>query len=82
MPVVTLSEKRGFYMPQAATQNETASSVENLEQQIRARIDSLSYLPTTAAVAMKFVELGKNLDAEPSDYAKVISAHGPGSDTK
>ena len=46
----------------------------DLQQQIRARIDSLSYLPTTAAVAIKFVELGKNPDAEPADYAKVISA--------
>ncbi|MGB2985436.1 MAG: diguanylate cyclase [Phycisphaerae bacterium] len=61
-------------MPQVTTEAKAASSSDNLEQQIRARIDSLSYLPTTAAVAMKFVELGKNLDAEPSDYAKVISA--------
>ena len=45
-----------------------------LEQRIRAKIDSLSYLPTTAAVAMKFIELGKNKDAEPADYAKVIGA--------
>lgn len=45
-----------------------------LEQRIRAKIESLSYLPTTAAVAMKFIELGKNPDAEPADYAKVISA--------
>lgn len=46
----------------------------NLEQQVRNRIASLSYLPTTVAVAMKFVELGKNPDAEPNDYAKVIEA--------
>ena len=45
-----------------------------LEQQIRARIDSLSYLPTTVAVAMKFIELGKDPAAEPSDYAKVVSS--------
>jgi diguanylate cyclase (GGDEF)-like protein len=45
-----------------------------LEQQVRARIQGLSYLPTTAAVAMKFMELGKDPEAEPSDYAKVISS--------
>lgn len=61
-------------MTQTATETETANSTGSLEQQIRARIDSLSYLPTTAAVAMKFVELGKNGDADPADYAKVISA--------
>lgn len=47
-----------------------------LEQEIRARIESLSYLPTTVAVAMKFIDLGKNPNAEPADYAKVISADG------
>jgi diguanylate cyclase (GGDEF)-like protein len=46
----------------------------SIEQQIRKRIESLSYLPTTVAVAMKFIELGKNPDAEPSEYAKVISS--------
>jgi len=45
-----------------------------LEQQTRARIETLSYLPTTMAVAMKFIELGKNLDAGPADYAEVIGA--------
>jgi len=45
-----------------------------LEQQLRARIDSLSYLPTAVTVAMKFIELGKDPDAEPADYAKVIGA--------
>lgn len=49
-------------------------SVGEIERQIRARIDALSYLPTTAAVALKFVELGKDPEAEPADYAKVISA--------
>ena len=44
------------------------------EQEVRRRIESLSYLPTTVAVAMKFVELGKDPDAEPSDYARVISS--------
>jgi len=46
----------------------------HLEQKVRNRIASLSYLPTTVAVAMKFVELGKNPEAEPADYAKVIEA--------
>ncbi|HSW46253.1 MAG TPA: diguanylate cyclase [Phycisphaerae bacterium] len=45
-----------------------------LEQKIRVRINSLSYLPTTVGVAMKFVELGKNIEADPADYAKVISS--------
>jgi diguanylate cyclase (GGDEF)-like protein len=49
-------------------------SPRDLQRQIQARIDSLSYLPTTAAVAIKFVELGKDSLAEPADYAKVISA--------
>jgi diguanylate cyclase (GGDEF)-like protein len=46
----------------------------SLEQQVRARIDALSYLPTTASVAMKFVELGKRPDADPAEYARVISS--------
>ena len=58
----------------ASTARATKSHTGNLERQIQARINSLSYLPTTAAVAIKFVELGKNHDAEPADYAKVISA--------
>ncbi|HUB25877.1 MAG TPA: HDOD domain-containing protein [Tepidisphaeraceae bacterium] len=50
------------------------SQKSSLEQQVRTRIQGLSYLPTTAAVAMKFMELGKDPEAEPSDYAKVISS--------
>lgn len=45
-----------------------------LEQKVRDRVESLSYLPTTMAVAMKFVELGKDPDAEPAEYARVISS--------
>ncbi|MBU0718527.1 MAG: GGDEF domain-containing protein, partial [Planctomycetes bacterium] len=56
------------------TESAVASPTQDFEKEIRARIDSLSYLPTTAAVAMKFVELGKDPDAEPSDYAKIISS--------
>lgn len=47
-----------------------------LAQCIKERIDSLSYLPTTMAVAMKFIELGKNLESDPDDYVKVISSDG------
>lgn len=61
-------------MSQTIAKIEPVNAPDNLERQIRARIDSLSYLPTTAAVAMKFVELGKKPEAEPSEYAKVISA--------
>jgi len=61
-------------MTHATMKTEVSSSGGDLERQIRARIDSLSYLPTAGAVAMKFVELGRNLDADPSEYAKVISA--------
>lgn len=50
------------------------STVTTLESQVRERISTLSYLPTTVAVAMKFMELGKDPEAEPDDYAKVISS--------
>ncbi len=61
-------------MTHVATRTEVSRSSGTLEQQVRARLDSLSYLPTAAAVAMRFVELGRNLEADPSEYAKVISA--------
>lgn len=51
-----------------------ASKTGDMESLVRSRIQGLSYLPTTTAVAMKFMELGKNPDAEPADYAKVISS--------
>ncbi len=60
--------------PQPSPTTETTQGSADLRELIAARIESLSYLPTTAAVAMKFVELGKKLDAEPAEYAKVISA--------
>ena len=47
-----------------------------LEKRIRSRIESLSYLPTTVAIALKFIELGKDPDPDPAVYARVI-----GSDT-
>jgi HD-like signal output (HDOD) protein len=46
----------------------------SLEPLGRSRIDTLAYLPTSLAVAMKFVALGKNRDADPADYVRVISA--------
>jgi len=61
-------------MSQTTAEAAVATDAAELEQQVRARIESLSYLPTTVAVAMKFVELRNNLEAEPSDYAKVIGA--------
>ena len=61
-------------MSQVTAETSTSSSSGSLEQQIRERVDGLSYLPTSAAVAMRFVELGKDLDADPNEYAKVISA--------
>ena len=61
-------------MSQITAQTNAASPTGTMEERIRERIDSLTYLPTTAAVAMKFVELGKDLNAEPSDYARIISA--------
>lgn len=45
-----------------------------LEQQIRAKVEALNYLPTTAAVALKFVEMGKDAEADPVAYTKVISS--------
>jgi diguanylate cyclase (GGDEF)-like protein len=61
-------------MAQPAAAIEVDRSPDSLEREIRARIGSLSYLPTTVAVAMKFVRLGKDPDADASEYAKVISA--------
>ena len=61
-------------MNQTLTHPAPAAGAQHLERQVRELIDSLSYLPTTVGVAMKFVELGRNPDAEPSDYAKIISA--------
>lgn len=51
-----------------------AAGTTSAAKEIQARVASLSYLPTTAAVALKFVELGRSPEAEPADYARVISA--------
>jgi diguanylate cyclase (GGDEF)-like protein len=61
-------------MANNASTSTTTTNSSDMETQIRKRIQALSYLPTTAAVAMKFMELGKDPEAEPSDYAKVISS--------
>jgi diguanylate cyclase (GGDEF)-like protein len=52
----------------------TAASSIHLEQQLRAKVEALNYLPTTAAVALKFVEMGKDAEADPAEYTKVISS--------
>lgn len=51
-----------------------AASFPVYEHQLRARLKELSYLPTSAAVASKFLELGRNPDADPGEYSRVISA--------
>jgi two-component system, cell cycle response regulator len=51
-----------------------AAGPAGFERLIRERIESLAYLPTAVAVAMKLMQLGSNPEAEPSDYAKIISA--------
>ncbi len=45
-----------------------------LQDQILARVDSLSHLPTTPTVALKFIELGNDPEVDHGDYAAVISA--------
>src|SRR5688500_9508462 len=45
-----------------------------LEQQVRQRLETLAYLPTTIAVAMKLIELGKNPEPDPGEYAKIIGS--------
>ena len=49
-------------------------TAESLERRVRQHIESLSYLPSSSAVAMKFVELGQDLDSEPREYARVIGS--------
>jgi len=61
-------------MPQSANISANKNTRLDLESRIRSRISALSYLPTTAAVAMKFVELGKDPDAGPDQYCKVVSS--------
>jgi diguanylate cyclase (GGDEF)-like protein len=51
-----------------------SAAKQDFESRVKSRIDTLAYLPTTAAVAMKFIELGKEAEASPADYVKVISS--------
>ena len=57
-----------------ATLPPAKAKVNTRQRELLSRIDGLSYLPTSVAVAMKFLELGKDPDAEPADYVKVIEA--------
>ncbi len=43
-------------------------------QVIQSQIEQLAYLPGSAAVAIKFIELGKDADAGPVEYDRVISS--------
>ncbi len=61
-------------MSQTSTQTVMATDPAAIEKRIRGQIESLAYLPTAVTVAMKFMELGADSDAEPSDYAKIIGA--------
>ncbi len=45
----------------------------NAQRAMRLRIESLTYLPTSVGVALKLMELGHNTEADPSEYARVIS---------
>ena len=63
----------GFASNNNAARN-GAVTMQPLDQLVRARVASLSYLPTTTAVAMKFMELGRNPEADPADYATVIGS--------
>src|SRR5687767_10214566 len=58
----------------ARTPASKAPAATDFESQVRARIETLAYLPTTSAVAMKFIELGKDPEASPNEYVKVISS--------
>jgi diguanylate cyclase (GGDEF)-like protein len=55
-----------------ATLPSAKGNVHTRQRELLSHIDGLSYLPTSVAVAMKFLELRKDPDAEPVDYVKVI----------
>ena len=59
---------------QSTIETPTRDTAESLERRVRQHIESLAYLPSSAAVAMKFVELGQDLDTEPREYANVIGS--------
>lgn len=54
--------------------NSKAAACAPFEQQVRARIQAVSYLPTSTSVALKFIALGKNREADSAEYLKVISS--------
>ncbi len=63
--------------PMAATvarQEARPAPAGRLEAALRSRIQALSNLPTSAAVAVKFIELGRDPDTGPQDYAKVVAS--------
>ncbi|UCG17153.1 MAG: GGDEF domain-containing protein [Phycisphaerales bacterium] len=45
-----------------------------LESTLRRHVDQLTYLPASVSVAVKFIELGTDLDAGPVEYEKTISS--------
>ena len=45
-----------------------------IKLELRRKVEQLSYLPTSVAAAVKFIELGKDPEASPADYEKVISS--------
>ncbi len=56
------------------TTDSKASEAGGLEDRIRQEVDRLTYLPGSVAVAIKFVDLGKDLDADPADYERTIAS--------
>ena len=54
--------------------NTQAPSASQVGEQIRARVECLSFLPTTVGVAMKLVELRKDPKAGANEYAKIIAS--------
>lgn len=56
------------------TPKNTPANSNAIEARLRQQIKQLSYLPASAAVAIKFIELGKDPDAGPADYEKIIAS--------
>ncbi len=50
----------------------TAAATGPYEAPVLAKIAAINYLPTTIGVAIRFMELGKNPDTEPREYAHVL----------
>ena len=58
----------------AAATAPAETSTAKREALVRSTMDSLSYLPTTASVAVKLIELGRSIDTDPAEYSEVIGA--------